>query len=180
MGKTRIPRKYTDRGVDKKFERTKKYYDKGDIIEAFALLYAVIETQLRAIFKFYLFDKLSIKMYDELDYHHKWEYSQLIRVLSEIRVLSYSDYQKFAQFQDGRHKAIHELPMPGLHEKLNMKTLNSSFNSGKKAYQIAKTKLEKLYRQEVNKINLDDPNERKKFIGRLEEVLKSGRKKQLV
>ena len=119
-------------------------------------------------------------MYEPLDFYHKWEYSQLIRILSELRIISYSDYQKFAQFQDGRHKAIHELPMPGLHEKLNMKTLNSSFKSGEKAYEIAKSRLEKLYRQEVKKINLDYPKEAKKFVKRLEEALKAGHKKQLI
>lgn len=41
-----LPRRYTHPSIQKKKDRSEKYYERGQMIEAFALLYAVIEQQL--------------------------------------------------------------------------------------------------------------------------------------
>lgn len=180
MKNQKFPEAYGDRGTKAKFERAKKYYNDEKIVEAFSLLYAVIEIELSATFKMFLHDFLSIKLYEELDFLHDWEYPQLIRVLSELRILSNSDYQKFVQFQRGRHKAIHELPFAYLHEKLNMKTLDSSFKAGIKSHEIIWEKLGEIYNKNKSKIDFSNSAEKQKFQNVLEEVLKRGYEKRLI
>jgi hypothetical protein len=180
MKKTSFPRKYTERGLAKKYDRAIKYYNNGLIVEAFALLYAITETQLQAAFKFVIHDYCSIKIYEKIDFVYDWEYSHLIRILSEIRIISKSELGDFKRFQAGRNKAIHQLPMLGTHEKLDMHTIDSSFHSGKKAYLVAQSLVQKMFSEELRKVDLNNRTEQLKLSERYESAFISARKKRLI
>jgi len=150
-----LPRRYTGYGVQEKRAMVEKYYKSGQIIEAFAVLYAIIEVQLIEVFRMKLQSDLQLKPWIEWKFKHTWEYSQLIRVLNEINVLTNDEFQKFKQFQDGRHKAIHQLPLPYIHDKISKNNLDNSFRSGLQAYDISETKLKFLIHEAFRDIDWD-------------------------
>jgi len=150
-----LPKRYTGYGVQKKRTMVEKYYSTGQIIEAFAVLYAIIEVQLIEVFRIKLQSDLQSKPWIELEFKHEWEYAQLIRVLNEIAVLNDNEFQKFKLFQDGRHKAIHQLPLPYLHDKISKNNLDNAFRSGLEAYDIAESKLKILMHLAFRDIDWD-------------------------
>ncbi len=151
-----LPWRYTHYDVKKKVANAERYYKKGQMIEAFALLYAVLEQYLIQIFRIKLQLDLKLKPWDEINLKHEWGYAQLIRVLNENNVLADNEYQKFNLFQDGRHKAVHQLPLPHLHKKISKINLDNSFNAGMKAYEISHSKLQSMIHESVSKADLSN------------------------
>lgn len=148
-----LPRRYTSYGIQKKREMVEKYYKKGQMIEAFAVLYAIIEQQLIQILKLKLKLDSNSKPWTEQNLKQEWRYAQLIRVLNEFDVLADEEYQKFDLFQNGRHKAIHELPLPHLHKKVSPNNLNNSFKAGLHAYDICDSKIKQMIHELAGKID---------------------------
>lgn len=136
--KKKIPRRYLDGGYDQKVERAEKYFEKGFIIEAFAILFASIEQRLKQSWHNYVRNLHNKKYYDDFELKFTWEFHQITRNFRELDQLSEKEYQKFCNFKSGRDKAVHELPFPLESDKTNMKTLEQTFKNGLEANKIAK------------------------------------------
>jgi len=174
-----LPKRYTFHGIQKKRKMVEKYYAKGQIIEAFAVLYAITEQQLLEVFKMRLQAEFAPKPWIDLESKHEWEYAQLIRVLNEINVLTDNEYQKFKLFQDGRHKAVHQLPLPHLHDKITKNNMDNSFNAGLQAYDIAESKAKKIIHESFSRIDWEkDGIEVEKYLRKATRQLKEQVKKQ--
>lgn len=119
--------------------RSKKLYRDGDIVEAFVILYTLIEYELLynwSSFAHAISNKggSSIENDDNLDRR----YMQHVQLFFEVGLLNKNEKKLFDEFHNARNKVVHEL----FHFKkgfdFNRKELNGKFRSGLKAASIIK------------------------------------------
>lgn len=173
----KIPRKYVDGGFKDKLELSQKHFEEGSLIEAFTVLYAVLEQRLKQIWSHYVRDINKKKYYDGFELRFDWEFPQIVRSLRELGELTEKEYQKFANFKSGRDKAVHVLPFPLEDDKTNMNILNQAFKSGLEADKIAyalQTKYPLIPKNDLGKMDNSEKMDEwlKRELARTDEMMK--------
>ena len=135
--KKRLPKKYVYGDYDTKKKRAENYFKKGNIIEGYALLFAVVEQRLKQAWLNFVRKQNNLKFTEEYELKFSWEFAQIIRVFYEFGIISKVQYDIFQSFKKGRDKAVHELPFPLQSDKTSMPSLRQSFNDGLKADRFA-------------------------------------------
>jgi len=121
--------------------KAKESYKKGDWIEAFVILYSILELELMAAWGCYVLNVTGKKKFRPLKY--AWEYTNLVELLYEFKLINESQKSIFTDFKKGRNDAVHNL-LPPLKKGISRKKFDDRFEKGLKAFQITNELLVKV------------------------------------
>lgn len=113
-------------------DKYRQFYNDGNIIEAFSILFVTIERALEHLWANFLinFQQLG-KSQSSYSYKFKeeWDSSHLIRILHELGIITEKEFQMIRGFKKGRNTAVHILP-GHYNSQIKSKILNHQFEQG--------------------------------------------------
>lgn len=142
-----IPEKYGISDLNEYVKKAIESYNKGDIIEAFVLLYSILEMGLNMIWNIFVFSvvKKSIRPAPK-----KKEYSDLVDLLYEFDLLNENQCSILRDFKKGRNEAVHHLASH-MSKKVGFSKLDDRFKKGIKADKILDETLLKIAKKSFPK-----------------------------
>lgn len=151
-----IPKNY---GISNLGEYTKKAiesYNKGDIIEAFVMLYSILEMDLNSIWNIFV---SSIVKTNPRPAPKTKEYSDLVDLLYEFELLNENQCSILRDFKKGRNEAVHHLASH-MKKKVGFSKIDARFKSGMKTIKIVDETLLKTAKKSFPRSLLQKMNER--------------------
>lgn len=153
-----IPKNYGISNLKEYTESAIESYNKGDIIEAFVVLYSIIEMELNAIWNIFV---SSIVKTNPRPAPKPKEYSDLVDLLYEFELLNENQCSILRDFKTGRNEAVHHLASH-MKRKVGSKKMDTRFKSGIKAIRIVDETMEKTFMKSfpkslLQKMKMKDP-----------------------
>jgi len=127
-----IPKNYGISRLDEYTKNAIETYNKGYIIEAFVVLYSILEMELNIIWDTFVF---SIVKTNPRPAVKPKNYLDLINLLYELEVISKSQHSVLNDFHLGRNKAVHNLASH-MKREVGTKIMQGKFKQGLKAAKI--------------------------------------------
>ena len=119
--------------------RSKKLYKDGDVVEAFVILYTLLEYELFSIWAYFLnaiSDQRKSAIIDDVDKQRT--YMRYVQLFFEVGLLNENGKRIFNEFHVARNRVVHELYHFKKGFDFNKKELNGKFKAGLKATTILK------------------------------------------
>jgi len=136
-----FPEKYKIANFNEYVQKANTSYENGDWIEAFVILYSILELELMAAWGCYVLNVTGKDKFKPLKY--AWEYSNLVELLFEFRLISEIEKSIFLDFKKGRNDAVHNL-LPPFRKQISRKNFELRFKKGLKAFKIINQVLRKV------------------------------------
>lgn len=126
----KLPKRYKETTLDKHVARAKALYSKGEIMEAFLILYGSIEFLLLDIWREYVsFMTASREFGISSD---GWQYNELVKVLYDLKLINASERSILLDFKKGRNEVSHNLGKP--FNAVSIQNLDHRFKKGVKSH----------------------------------------------
>ena len=126
----KLPKRYKEQTLDQHVMRAKALYSKGEIMEAFLILYGAIEYLLLDIWVDYVRFMTATR-----EYHYQrevWQYDELVRLLYDLKLINASERSILLDFKKGRNEVAHKLGKP-FNDEISIQNLNHRFKNGLKS-----------------------------------------------
>lgn len=124
-----IPKNYSISNLKEYENKAIESYEKGNIIEAFVMIYTILEMELNIIWNIFV---SSIIQTNPRPAPKTKEYSDLVDLLNEFEILNDNQSSILREFKTGRNKVVHNLPSH-MKKKPKTKFIDDEFNKGMKA-----------------------------------------------
>jgi len=124
-----IPENYSISNLKEYEKLAIESYEKGNIIEAFVMVYTILEMDMNIIWDTFVF---SVLKKSSRPARERKKYSVLVDLLNEFEILDDNQASILREFEKGRNKVVHNLPSH-MKKKPTTKYIDDQFNKGKKA-----------------------------------------------
>lgn len=150
--KNKLPKRYKPKPWDQYVTKAKNLYSKGEIVEAFVMLYGINEFMLLNAWADYVMYMTATRMYKK-PREGFWQYNDLVKLLYEFKLITDSEKSILLDFKKGRNEVVHILVKP-LNSKISMRNIDQRFKRGVKSFDIIERVLVRNYGIDILKIRL--------------------------
>lgn len=147
----KLPKRYEPLPLDQYVTRAKTLYSKGEIMEAFLILYSTIEHMLLNVWASYVMQMTATRQYRIP--REGWQYSELVKLLHDLKLINDSERSILLDFKKGRNEVVHILGTE-FNRKVTVQNLNHRFKNGVKSFAILHKLLSHNYSIDILKIRL--------------------------